>query len=291
MLRVKLNVIKNLLFGRWTIKQAMAYQKFCENGLGLTNLCASLPRSGYNLLATSLSVAVDLERGGKGDFYWRNGRWEHPSEIFITCDNRAPLGVKTGKAGRLYDFTNLSKAQILEKNFVFHTHETYETLIPATKNLFNTVIIIRELFPQITSQIKHQLHNQENLIDYFVNGHLKQSVMFLNSWGKRLERQENIMLASYNQIAADNQAETLEKVARHFNIQVSAKNCEFASLLTNRDIMISKIPITERPYNKRVSVEHKIELTSEIKSYVKHYVDRELREGNNLYEELGLSVF
>lgn len=288
--KVNYSVIKNLLLGCWTIKQALAYQKFCNNGLGINNLCASLPRSGYNLLATSLSVAVDLEQGGNGEFNWKNGRWEHPSEVFITCDKRTPLGVKTGKAGRIYNFSNLTRSEILEKNFIFHTHETYESLLPSTKNHFNTLVIIRELLPQITSQLKHQKYEQQDLIDYFVDGHLKQSVYFLNSWGKRLTKQNGIAIASFDQISAEASAETLEKVAGFFNFQISKKNCVLSSELTKKSNMLAKISPEERPNNKRVSVGNKMELKPEIKAYIRQYVDKELREGRDLYGELGISV-
>ena len=59
----------------------LSYYNFLSNGYGIENLLASLPRSGFNFVATVLSVAYDLSQNGNGQYFWK-GKWIHNREIF-----------------------------------------------------------------------------------------------------------------------------------------------------------------------------------------------------------------
>ena len=201
------------------------------------------------------------------------------TERFLSCNKKIFIENKKGKAASMYDINKLSIQDVKKKKLIFHTHERFEDIDTPFKNKFKIVLLVRPLIEQIKSQIIHQKYDPDKHIDFFVDGYLRSSINFLNSWSNYM-KDKKVLLINYNDINGKNNIKTFMKIINYFNLPISKQNLNSALRKTTKSEMKKKIPNDEVFNNKRVRFLKDAKLDKNVLSYIKRYIDKNLNNKN-----------
>ncbi len=214
--------------------------RFYFSGGGAWRLFATLPRSGWHFSVLVLNVALDLHRGGTGEYLFVDpaNRGAKGRRSFFVPGNRfatAPLDWRTGRGQTPWI---PASPTFLQTHMPF-----YRNTCIRTRDM-KTVVLVRNVWDVIDSLINHYRVTPEQY-DSFVglatrrgNGpewyDCGQIAKFYNSWGTVLHR-TNVMAVRYEELM-ENPAREFLRITDFLEIDVGgAETLEAAVRLCSKE--------------------------------------------------------
>ena len=233
------SLMKIMTDNRLHLLQKFNHYHFFLTAFGKRNLFATLPRSGTNYIDLLLDVAYDLSKGGNGHYYYEGISWIRNYRLMLQIDWRSvPYKNK---------IINTSHP------FIFHTHLPYNDIVSMQKKNMKTVVLVRDIYAQMTSRLFQTGFGIERQDDFIDNRYFLSVIDFLNDWGRQVKRRENCSFVRYEDIVKK-PLETLRYLSNTWELYIDDKFFLRAIDLCKRDIMLNKVPKADRDRNPRVAV-------------------------------------
>lgn len=265
-------------------QQRLNCLNFYFNGNGVDCLHAMLPRTGSHWSELVLSLAIDLSKGGSGDYsYERELYWPREGLNSRRLDWRVPTGMSEKNHHR-------TDGPAVGEHLFFHTRLPYFRVRSGQLKKMKIVVLVRSIMMSMAARwVKwgrnpadptKMLENDSALDwDHFLN----QSVEFFNSWGEVLKWHPNIKLYRYEDLV-ENPIELHKEILDFWGFDVPLECAAEACRLSTPDEMSKRIPENERISSRRIPItveNHKQLISPSRKKYIIDYLN------NNLIYNLG----
>ena len=256
-----------------SLKQKLGCGKFYRDGGGIDNLLATLTRSGQAWLELTIALALDLARGGDGNYTYRDDVWYlEDGTIFAKLDWRTAIGQKDEV--RVFDVGN---------SVHLHTHHAYyRTRCRRVKGM-KVVILVRSILESLESNY-FKIARSPNWPDVTTDDedsfnwerYLDDAIEFYNSWGDVLTWHRSCRLYKYHDVKAD-PPDVIKEITDFWNLDLPLECIEEALRRTTKKAMAEKIPKEEHDTVTRVSYrEDRGVISQPRKAYIFERLNREL---------------
>jgi len=166
-------------------------------GHGIKNLYATMGRSGWHWSLLGIQLAMDLENGGEGDFYYAEPFW-----IPGTGSLRfAELEWRNA-------YSNDYLGAPIQAPVLFHTQHPYFRLRTRALKSMRTVVVVRDIVKSVESNFFKVANVPDNpvfedaqLFDW--EGHTLTAIEFANSWGDAFRWHPHIKIIRYEDLLAN----------------------------------------------------------------------------------------
>jgi hypothetical protein len=212
-----------------TAAQKVACLRFYFDGAGIRNLYATLTRSGSHWSLLGIALAMDLKRGGDGEYRFENDCWiPSGGAIHTKLDWREPAGDWNSEIDPAVHGIVLTKRMRAAANgaappppVVFHSHLPMLRLRLAGLGRMRTAVMLRSIYDSMESKYhKHRTligmgvrpleydadaaapPSAENDYNFPWEKMVADAIEFYNSWGDALRRFPHIRLFRYEALTA-----------------------------------------------------------------------------------------
>mgnify|MGYP000882249571 CR=1 FL=1 len=166
-------------------------------GHGITNLYATMGRSGWHWSLLGIQLAMDLESGGKGDFYYVEPFWI-PSTGALRF---AELEWRNA-------YSNDYLGAPIHAPVLFHTQHPYFRLRTRALKSMRTIVVVRDIVKSVESNFykaanvpDHPDFEDAQLFDW--EGYTLSAIEFANSWGNALRWHPYIKFIRYEELLSN----------------------------------------------------------------------------------------
>ena len=241
--------------------------RFYFDGGGVDNLFATLGRCGRWWTCLTIALALDLAKGGQGEYVYENDAWyAHGGMRYAKLDWRVPAGTMSE------ELPGVPSAPVY-----YHTHHPYFRTRCRRVGKMN-VVSVRPILESLESIFfKHGGNpafsvNLQDEDSFPWDIYLDEDIEFYNSWGDFAKRHRCLTL-KYELTLADPLGTHME-ICDFWNLRVPVHCMEKALKRTTKKAMRDKIPAGES--NIRVSFRKERDVIS--KKWLDHILGRLRRE-------------
>jgi len=237
--------------GSLPFQQRLNCLDFYFRGNGVDCLHAMLPRTGSHWTELVLSLAIDLSRGGDGEY-------SYAGELYFPRDGlnsrRLDWRVPTGMSEKIHV---RSDGPTNGDHLFFHTRLPYFRVRSGRLKKIKIVVLVRSIVMSLAARwVKWgkspddptMLLENDSVMDWDL--FLNQSVEFFNSWGNVLSWHPNIMLVRYEDLV-ENQVNQHKAILDFWGFDVPLSCVEEACRLSTPDEMTKRIPESMRSVSVR----------------------------------------
>ena len=230
-----------------SLNQKLKCLRFYFDGGDISNLFATLTRSGSNWSLLGIALAIDLSRGGDGSYYLDGNFWYPRDGICYTkLDWRTPadtLGIPCDRPA------------------IFHTHHPYYRQRCARIKDMKIVVVLRPIVQSIESKYfklarvpDHPTEQDDR--EFGWEKILNDAIEFYNSWGDAMRWHRNIHVFKYENLLNDTIGSHKEITdIWKLNIPVDSLQQAFDSI--TKEEMRKRLPDEKKNSNMRVSFRSK----------------------------------
>ena len=244
-----LSLAQMLLRRDFDLAQKRACLKFYFDAGGVNNLYATLTRSGSRWTSLTFDLALDLKRGGDGNYVLDSEAWRPNGGVhYSKFDWRTPAGITTsGKTG--WRITPL----------YYHTHlPHYRTRCQRVRKM-NVVVVVRSVLEVLESlyyKLAHSPHWPEITVDdedsFPWERNLDDLIEFHNSWGDVAMRHGSCRVFRYHELKAD-PVSTHKEIADFWGLDLPEDLIAEALNRTSKKAMKEKLSGQQQDETIRVS--------------------------------------
>ncbi|MGJ3259884.1 MAG: sulfotransferase domain-containing protein [Rhodospirillales bacterium] len=247
---------------------------------GPYRLHAAAPRSGQSWSELGMSLAVDLARGGDGEYtYEKDLFFPRDGLVHRRLDWRIPLG----HSAHMYPRSN---GPALAEPIFYHTRNPYYRVRSARLKNMRIVVQVRNILDSLESRfvkLATAAHletiklNDESSFDW--NAAMDRAITFFNSWGDVLTWHRHAFAVRYEDLKRDPVAGHREVLA-FWGLDIPEDCVREGFCRAERSEMLKRIPSAERGDNAEAgnrSASKRGILSSQRKAAIVARLDRELR--------------
>ena len=184
--------------------QRMDCLKFYFHANGVRRLHAMLPRTGSHWSELGMTLAIDLAKGGDGEYTYEAGLYLPRDGLASRrLDWRVPMG-------SMYIPPRRSHRPGLGEHLFYHSRNPYYRLRCAKLKKFKIVVLTRSIIISLVARyIRHKRDpdHPEGILDsddsFDWDGFLTEGIEFNNSWGDVLTWHPSIRLYRYEDLVRD----------------------------------------------------------------------------------------
>lgn len=216
---------------RYSFRQKSDCLKFYATAGGISNLFATLTRSGSHWSLLGIAIARDLAQGGDGEYYFQGDAWiPRAGAVYTKLDWREPLDdwdaeidpailsvVETRRMVRE------GRPGVLPRPLLFHSHLSYFRLRTMRLPNMKIAVVTRPIYDSMESKFhKHKVligmgvtpleslssrshvpASEENDYNFPWEKLVDDAIEFFNSWGDVMRWHRNISLFRYEDLLSD----------------------------------------------------------------------------------------
>jgi hypothetical protein len=186
--------ISNTVAKKLNFQQRLNCVHHYMGGHGIKNLYATMGRAGWHWSLLGIQLAMDLENGGKGDFYYAEPFWI-PSSGAIRF---AELEWRNA-------YSNDYLGAPIQAPILFHTQHPYFRLRTRALKSMRTIVVVRDIVKSVESNFfkiakvpDYPDFEDAQLFDW--KGHTLSAIEFTNSWGNALRWHPYIQSIRYEEL-------------------------------------------------------------------------------------------
>ena len=215
------------------------------------NLYATLTRCGSHWSILSLSVAMDLARGGNGDYWFETESWHLTNGTrYMKLDWRVPLG-------------EIEKAMgtTITDPVLFHSHHPYRRIRTLQLKNMKTVVVLRNILESMESKFFKlgkvpDNPDQDDDENFPWKKMIDDAIEFYNSWGEAIRWHPHCLVFKYEDLMADPVTTHME-MSRHWGLEIPRECLQEAFRLTTKEAMRNKF--MEAGISKQTRVSYRSE--------------------------------
>ncbi len=227
----------------FSLDQKLKCLKFYFDGGGISNLFATLTRSGSNWSLLGIALAIDLSRGGDGSYYLDKHFWYPRDGICYTkLDWRTPAG---------------TLGIPCNEPVVLHTHHPYYRLRCAQIKNMKIVVVLRPIVQSMESKYfklarvpDHPTEQDDR--EFGWEKMLSDAIEFYNGWGDAMRRNGNIHVFKYEDLLAD-PVGSHKEITDIWNLAIPVDCLQQAFDSVTKKEMRKRLPEEKKNSNMRVS--------------------------------------
>jgi len=221
-------------------EEKRACWRFFRDAWGYRRLVASLPRSGFHYATLVLTVALDLARGGDGEYAYFRDTW-----ALRGCHQYRPLDWR-------FPLDRIDYDEGYPEPLILHTHMPYYQVPCRRVDAMRTVLMIRNPWDSLESQLFREGYGRDRQDAFIEDGFVDKAIAFLEAWGARAAVSELVHVVRYEDLMRA-PAEALSAMADHWQLDIDRPTLAEALARTTRDEMRRRIPTDRAEANPRVS--------------------------------------
>ncbi len=241
-----------------SVAQKKACLAFYFNAGGVSRLLAVSNRSGARWIQLAIELALDLQRGGSGEYVFEHDHYyPDKGQLFTRLDWRTPSGLWIEQHKRA------SCRPVLERLQFLVTHNNYTQLRTRRVADMRTVIVTRSIpaiiaslyskFANADSRASTSLDDEESFNwDWFVG----KSVDYFNSWGDVMTWHPAIRHYKYEDLKADPLSTHME-ILNFWGIQIDEVHMAEGLFRASKQEMLKRMPSDGHEKNLRISTKTK----------------------------------
>ncbi len=261
------------------LAQKAACLRFYFDGAGIRNLYATLTRSGSHWSLLGIALAMDLQRGGDGEYRLENDCWiPLGGAIYTKLDWREPAGdwnSEIDPAVHGIVVTTRMRAAghrcSVPAPVAFHTHLAMFRLRFAGLSRLRTAVMLRSIYDSMESKYhKHRVligmgvrpleyrdgettpPSAENDYHFPWEKLIADAIEFYNSWGDALRRFPHIRLFRYEELT-EHPAEAHKELTDFWQLDVPLECLQEAFSRISKSEMAKRVPGSNIDNTSRVA--------------------------------------
>lgn len=256
-----------------SVRQKLNCLKFYFNAHGVDRLFVISNRSGSRWSQLSIELALDLQRGGAGDYAYEGDHY-YPTEgqLFSKLDWRTPSGLWLEQHAR-------ENGPVIDELTFLVTHNNFSQLRTRHAKKMKTVLVTRSI-PAVLSSLHHKLGAPADGDKSFpLESFLQRAIDYYNSWGDVMTWHPAIRHFKYEDIYAD-PVRTHMEMLEFWGLPVEEKHMIEALARTTKQEMLKRMPPANESQNKRISTRSQAErrvFTDEQFRYIIDRLNRDLK--------------
>lgn len=262
--------IKLVLERKVPLSRIFEYWKFFINPY-CNKFLISLPRAGWNYVELVLDLAVDIENGGEGNYYYDENTeyWMPDTKIANVFDWNTPAKLDENEI-------NLIKNKGL--NCYFNNHSPLSELFSYNIEKLNGVVLIRDMISYLESRFYH-LGYKDGDYDKFIQNSdaLEFVVRFFNDLNDHIISNDNIVVIKYEELMKS-PLQNFKKISNQLNIIVSEESIDKAISLSSKENMQKRFDNKESlNTNRRISVKKRKPFNQKELENITDYLSKNLK--------------
>lgn len=248
-------------------RQKLNCLKFYFNAHGVDRLFAISNRSGSRWSQLSIELALDLQRGGSGEYaYDRDHYYPTRGQLFSKLDWRTPSGLWLEQHAR-------ENGPVIDELTFLVTHNNFSQLRTRHAKKMKTVLVTRSI-PAVLSSLHHKLGAPAEGDESFpLESFLQRSIDYYNSWGDVMTWHPAIRHFKYEDIYADPVRAHMEML-EFWGLPVEEKHMIDALARTTKQEMLKRMPPASKSRNKRISTRSQAERRVFTEAQFHYIIDR-----------------
>jgi hypothetical protein len=235
-----------------SMTQKKACLRFYFDAGGVTRLLAVSNRSGARWLQLAIELALDLQRGGTGEYTFEQDHYyPDKGQLFARLDWRAPSGLWVEQHARA------SGGPVLENLPFLVTHNNYAQLRTRRAAEMKTVFVTRSI-PAIIASLYNKFANIENRAgtSFDWDQYVGKAVDYFNSWGDVMTWHPAIRHYKYEDLKA-NPLATYMEILNFWGMPVDEANMAEGLFRASKQEMLKRMPSEAHENNLRISTKKK----------------------------------